>query len=149
LRKKSLAGKTHRRPVPSSQWKQELSTKTMSRRLKHWLLLANHHANGTWILPEGDTRTYEIAPNDKIKKGDTVYLWWNPHRLFYGWGEVDETPRIITVEQPGPNNEIVRRKRTLVVINRKKEIPHITADMMARDSNLKTSFPKRRIYLQF
>lgn len=94
--------------------------------------MANHHGGDTWILPEGDTRTYEIAPNDQIKKGDIVYLWWNPDTLFYGWGEVAETPRNITVEQPGLNNEIEKRKRTSVVINRKKEIPHITADMMAR-----------------
>jgi hypothetical protein len=29
------------------------------------------------------------------ERGDTVYLWWNPHSEFYGWGEVIETLRTI------------------------------------------------------
>lgn len=109
---------------------------------KHWILLANHHSDDTWILPEGDTRTYEIAPNSEIKKGDTVYLWWNPHRCFYGWGEVAETPRLITVETPKPGNEVEKRRRMSVVVNRKKGFtPFITARMMQSDRNLKRFIP--------
>lgn len=114
----------------------------MSRREKHWILLANHHGDDTWILPEGDTRTYEIAPNNEIKKGDTVYLWWNPHRCFYGWGEVAEIPRTLIVETRRPNNDIEKRRRTSVVVNRKKGFTRfITAQMMLADRNLKKFIP--------
>ena len=119
----------------------------MPRREKHWILLANHGSDETWILPEGDIRTYEIAPNDRIKRDDIVYLWWNPHSCFYGWGEVAETPRTLIVETPRPNNEVEKRKRTSVVVNRKKEFRrYITAQMMLTDRNLKKLFlPALRI----
>jgi hypothetical protein len=60
----------------------------ISHKLKYWVLLVKHHGSDTWIIPEGDIRTYEIAPNGDIKKDDTVYLWWIAHSYFYGWGEV-------------------------------------------------------------
>jgi HJR/Mrr/RecB family endonuclease len=115
----------------------------MSRREKQWILLVNHHRDDTWILPEGDQRTYEIAPKNEIKRGDIVYLWWNPHRCFYGWGEVAETPKNVVTEFPRPNNDVEKKKRTSVLVNRKSEIrPPITAAMMERDSNLKNLIPK-------
>jgi hypothetical protein len=96
----------------------------------------------TWIVPEGDTRTYEIAPNTDLKKDDIVYLWWNPHNYFFGWGEVAETPQQIVVETPGPNNDVIKKKRTSVVVNRRKEFTrHITAQMMASDRHLKRFIP--------
>ena len=114
----------------------------VSRRLRYWILLVNHHGDDTWILPEGDTRTYEIAPNNDVRKGDIVYLWWNPHTCFYGWGEVAETPHVTLVEQPLPNRDIVKRKRMFVVVNRKKELhPYITAERMKRDRHLKKFIP--------
>jgi restriction system protein len=116
----------------------------MSRRLRHWILLVNHHSSETWILPEGDRKTFEIAPNGDIKRGDIVYLWWNPHSCFYGWGEVVETPKLITVEVPGRNNEMEKKRRTSVLVRREKEFypRRITAEMMSRDKNLKKFIPK-------
>lgn len=92
----------------------------MSRSLKYWILLAGHHADDTWILPEGDRRTYEISPNSDLKKGDIVYLWWNPHNCFYGWGAVAEPTRIEIVETPGQNNQIEKRRRMYVEVDRKR-----------------------------
>ena len=99
--------------------------------MKHWILLTKENSAAVWILPEGDHYSYEIAPNDELKKGDTVYLWSNPHNSFYGWGEVVETPQIVIVEFPRPNNDIELKKRMSVLVNRKKEIhPPITELMM-------------------
>lgn len=115
----------------------------MSRRLKEWILLVNHHTSEVWIVPPGDERTFEIAPNGEVKRGDIVYLWLNPHRYFYGWGEVAETPQIIKAEVPRPNNDIETKARMSVVVNRKYEIhPPLTAAMMERDSNLKELIPE-------
>jgi restriction system protein len=114
----------------------------MSRRLKYWILLAGHHESETWILPEGDSRTYEIAPNNDIKKGDIVYLRWNPHSCFYGWGEVAETPHLVLVETPRPNNQISKKRRMYVVVDRKKEFyPFITEQMMRNDRHLRKFIP--------
>lgn len=111
--------------------------------MKHWILFANHHFIETNIPPEGDTGVYEIAPNNDLKKGDTVYLWWNPHTCFYGWGEVAETPREIIVETPRPGaNEIEKKKRMSVVVNRKRGFANfITDQMMRNDRNLKDFVP--------
>jgi hypothetical protein len=72
----------------------------MSRRLRYWILLVGGGID-TWIVEEGDTRTYEIAPNTDLKKDDIVYLWWNPHNYFFGWGEVAETPQQIMLKRLG------------------------------------------------
>jgi len=113
----------------------------MSRRLRYWILLTGGGID-TWIVPEGDTRTYEIAPNIDLKKDDIVYLWWNPQNYFFGWGEVAETPQQIIVETLGPNNDVIKKKRTSVVVNRRKEFTrYLTAQMMASDRHLKRFIP--------
>lgn len=110
--------------------------------MKHWILLTRENSLAVWIVPEGDHHTCEIAPVDGLKRGDTVYLWSNPHRSFYGWGEVAETPRIIKVKFPRPDNDVELRKRMSVLINRKKEFhPPITERMMLCDRNLKDLIP--------
>jgi restriction system protein len=111
--------------------------------MKHWILLTKENSLAVWIPDEGDQYTYEIAPTDDLKRGDTVYLWSNPHSSFFGWGEVAETPKMIVVEFPRPNNDIELKKRLSVVVNRKKEFrPPITARMMMWDRNLKGLIPK-------
>jgi restriction system protein len=111
--------------------------------MKHWILLTKENSLTVWVVPEGDQYTYEITPNDGLKKGDTVYLWSNPHRSFYGWGEIAETPRIIMVGFPRPNNDIELKKRMSILVNRKKEFhPPITERMMLWDKNLKDLIPK-------
>ena len=52
--------------------------------MKPWILLTKEHSEVVWIVPEGDHYTYEIAPEDGLKRGDEVYLWSNPHSSFYG-----------------------------------------------------------------
>jgi len=108
-----------------------------------WILLTKEHSEAVWIVPEGDRYAYEIAPADDLKRGDEVYLWSNPHSSFYGWGIVVETPQIINVEVPRPNNDIETIKRHSVMVNRLKEFrPPITEWMMSRDRNLKRLIPK-------
>lgn len=111
--------------------------------MKPWILLTNEHAEVVWIVPEGDTYAYEIAPEDDLKRDDEVYLWSNPHSSFYGWGIVTEAPQIINVEVPRPNNDRETIKRHRVVVNRQKEFrPPITDSMMGRDRNLRNLIPK-------
>jgi restriction system protein len=110
--------------------------------MNYWILITNIHDGDTWILPEGDEYPYEIAPNSDIKRGDTVYLWWNPHSEFYGWGEVIETPRTILVDRPAPDGGIERIKRTSLLVRRQGGLyPHITALDMYRDRNLRNFIP--------
>jgi len=111
--------------------------------MKYWILLTRENSAAVWIPEEGDQYIYEIAPNDDLKRGDTVYLWSNPHNSFYGWGEVAETPKIVMAEFPRPNNDIELKKRMSVLVNRKKEFhPPITELMMKWDRNLRNLIPK-------
>src|SRR5437660_488604 len=106
--------------------------------MKHWILLSKENSQAVWIVPEGDYYTYEIVPEDDLKRGDEVYLWSNPHSSFFGWGIVAETPQIIKVEVPRPNNDIETIRRHSVVVNRLKEFnPPITEWIMRRDRNLR------------
>jgi len=105
--------------------------------MQHWILLTAPHYSETVIWPGGDTYEYRVSPNNELKKGDTVYLWWNPNSTLYGWGEVAEHPRIVIEE-----NENVRRQRQLVVVERKSGFdPRITLRMMQTDSNLRKLIP--------
>src|ERR1700730_4013823 len=109
--------------------------------MNYWILITNVHQSDTWI-PEDGEYTYEIAPNSEINRGDTVYLWWNPYSEFYGWGEVAQPPRTITVERPAPDSGIDTVRRTSVVVNRKAGFhPHITAADMQQDPNLRKFIP--------
>lgn len=109
--------------------------------MKSWILLTNIHHSNTFIEPEGDRFDYTISPDPKLKKGDIVYLWWNPDSYFYGWGIVAETPRDFVQED---NEFLPRRKRPRqnVVVDRKKELdPRITRQMMQSDRILKRMIP--------
>jgi len=111
--------------------------------LKHWILLTKENALAVWIVPEGDQYTYEIAPEDDLKKGDVVYLWSNPYPSFYGWGEVAETPQIIKVQRPrGSDLEDIRRHA--VIVNRIAEFrPPIEPYMLWGNRELKKLIPVR------
>lgn len=116
----------------------------MAGRTRYWILLSTENSLAVWIVPEGDHYTYEVAPNANVKRGDVVYLWSNPHGSFFGWGEVVETPRLINVERALPNNEIEKRRRLSILVNRKKEFhPPLTKRMMTVDSNLRKLIPTR------
>src|SRR5690242_14898108 len=106
--------------------------------MSYWILLTVCNIVETYISdPEGDFFEYIIAPTDNLKKGDTVYLWWNPGNCFYGWGTVAETPRIFYEE-----NAQQKKKRQSVLINRAKEFnPRISVQMMLNDSRLKNLVP--------
>lgn len=111
--------------------------------MNYWVLITNVHEADIYILPEGDQYPYEIALNDGIKKGDTVYLWWNPYSLFYGWGEVAETPQPIRVERQGPDGRIETSKRMSVLVNRRGGFyPRLTGLEMRRDPNLRKFIPE-------
>jgi len=109
--------------------------------MKNWILLTVTHETDTFILPEGDTREYVIAPNTEIKKGDRVYLWWNPHNSFYGWGIVAETPKDL-IEQEDDKLQKRKRRRQSVVVNRVKCFyPKITEQMMQGNRTLRSMIP--------
>lgn len=109
--------------------------------MKYWALLTGIHESDTYILPEGDIRRYEIAPNRELKKGDMVYLWWHPHKAFYGRGMVIETP----MDFEEPENDALRKKRRhrqSVTVNRIQGFtPHLTERMMQRNRHLRTMIP--------
>lgn len=107
----------------------------MSRRF--WILLNAPHMTDTYIPPEGDRYGYVIAPNDNVKRGDTVYLWLNYDNCFYGWGTVAQTPAIIFEETPQ-----VKRRRQSVLVDRVTGFqPRITARMMLADTRLRNLIP--------
>jgi restriction system protein len=109
----------------------------MSRKMSYSILLTGIHFTETFIPPEGDYRTYTIAPTDNLKKGDTVYLWCNIRTNFYGWGIVAETPRDFIEEDSQK-----KRRRMSVLVNRVKGFyPRITETMMRQDTNLKNMIP--------
>jgi len=111
--------------------------------MKHWLLLTKEHPEAVWIVPEGDHYTYEIVPEGYLKKGDEIYIWSNPSSSFYGWGIVEETPRIIKAEIRRPDNDIETVRRQSVLVHRQKEFhPPITELMLRRDRNLRNLIPK-------
>lgn len=110
--------------------------------MRHWILLSKENSLAVWIVPEGDQYLYEIAPTTDLKKGDTVYLWSNPHSSFFGWGDVAETPRATLIEVPRPNNDIELKQRTSVLVNRRAEFrPPITEQMMMTDANVRKLTP--------
>lgn len=109
--------------------------------MRHWILPVGEHESSLWIEDEGDTRQYTIAPNRELKRGDTVYFWWNPHNCFTGWGVVAETP----MDFFEPENDILQKKkrpRLSVTVNRKKGFfPFITAAVMRQDRHLRDLIP--------
>lgn len=109
----------------------------MSRSQSHWILLTACHVTETHISPEGDFYECVIAPNDNLKKGDTVYLWWNPGNYFYGWGTVAKTPRTFY-----DSDTQKRRKQQAVLVNRVKELcSPLTEQVMLKDNRLKKIVP--------
>jgi restriction system protein len=110
--------------------------------MKHWILLTTENSLAVWIPPEGDQFIYDIAPEEELKRDHEVYLWSNPHRSFYGWGAVAETPQIARVEIQKPNYDVETIKRQRVLVNRRKEFhPPITEYMMRVDKNLRRLIP--------
>src|ERR1051325_6345101 len=98
--------------------------------MKHWIVLTREHAEAVWIQT-GQRYSYDVAPIDDVKRGDTVYLWSNPHMSLYGWGEVAEAPRPITEEIPRPNNDIEIRKRTSIALTGIRQLhPPVTERTM-------------------
>jgi hypothetical protein len=95
--------------------------------ISHWILLTGDHITETYIWPEGDQWIYEVSPKNMVKKDDVVYLWLNYQDYFYGWGNVAESPRIITTRKT-PESDIIKRQR--IVVNRKPFDPPITKQMM-------------------
>lgn len=75
-----------------------------------------------------------------VKRGDTVYLWLNYERSLYGWGEVAETPRVVTIETPGPEQKKLRRQEILVD-RRVGFYPRITERLMQTDPNIRKIIP--------
>jgi restriction system protein len=110
--------------------------------MRHWILLTKEHSEAVWVVPEGDHQTYEIAPEDDLKRGDEVYLWSNPHSSIFSWGIVAETPHTYKVEVPRRVGDVEATKRMSVLVNRLKEFrPPISDEMMARDRNLRKLIP--------
>lgn len=56
--------------------------------MSYWILLTNIYMADTFIAPEVNSYRYVISPNEKLKKGDTVYLWLSYDPCFYGLGTV-------------------------------------------------------------
>jgi len=106
----------------------------MPRQTSSWIILSAHHITETFIAPEGDSGTYEIAPNDNLRKDDTVYLWSNIANGFFGWGIIIETPKLI--------KDAHERRRTSILVHRVKGFTNpITPDLMKTDRNLKKFIP--------
>lgn len=106
----------------------------MPRHPSNWIILSAKHITETFIPPEGDTWEYEIAPDDNLRKDDTVYLWSNVRNGFFGWGTIIEAPRLMT--------DALDRRRTRIVVHRMKGLTYtITEEMMKADRNLKKFIP--------
>ena len=106
----------------------------MPRQSSYWIILSAQHITDTYIPPEGDTWVYEVAPNDKLKKNDTIYLWSNIEQGFFGWGTIIETPKLVKAFDD--------RKRTSILVHRVKGFRHpITIDLMRTDSHLRKFIP--------
>jgi len=106
----------------------------MPRQPSYWIILSAQHVTDTYIPPEGDTWVYEVAPNDKLKKNDTVYLWSNIEQGFFGWGTIIETRKLIKAYD--------ERERTSILVHRAKGFRHpITIELMRTDPNLRRFIP--------
>jgi len=98
--------------------------------MSYWLLLTAQHITDTYrdFVLESH---YEIAPDSKIKKDDTVYLWWVIDGFLYGWGVVSETPRI------SDSLDAQGRKRLIVTVRREEGFePPLTRLQIESDNNL-------------
>lgn len=102
----------------------------MAKRMSYWLLLTAQHITDTYKDFVHESR-YEIAPDNKIKKGDTVYLWWVIDGFMYGWGVVSEIPKLS--ESLDPHG----RKRLIVTVNREEGFePPLTRAQIEADGRL-------------
>ena len=64
-------------------------------------------------------------------------LWSNIENGFFGWGTIIETPKLV--------KDVHDRKRTSILVNRKKAFTHpITEEVMRADRNLRTFIPTGR-----
>lgn len=109
-------------------------------RQAYWIILTNPHISETYVWPvEGPQ--YQIAPEDGLKKEDTVYLWANGFSSFFAWGKVAETPRTITIEERRAY-DTEKLKRMVVWVNNLHGLnPPITQEMLYADSNLRKLIP--------
>lgn len=106
----------------------------MPRQTSSWIILSAHHITETFIPPEGDSGTYEIAPNNNLRKDDTVYLWSNIANGFFGWGTIIETPKLM--------KDFHERRRTSILVDRIRGFTDpITVEVMKSDRNLKKFIP--------
>ena len=109
--------------------------------MKHWILPIATHESTIFLLDDDDIAEFDIAPNRELKRGDTVYLWWNPHSCFTAWGIVAETPMDF-IEEEDDRRKKRKRPRQKVAVNQIKPFSHyITKQMMSRDRNLKHMIP--------
>lgn len=109
--------------------------------MKYWILPIATHESTIFVLDDDHIVHFDIAPERELKTGDTVYLWWNPHSCFTGWGIVAETPMDFFEEE---DDRLKKRKRPRlrVAINRIKPLfPYLTTGMMSRDRHLKNMIP--------
>jgi hypothetical protein len=114
----------------------------MARRTRYWIILTGVHFSNIWFERDQRPFEYTIAPENTIKKREIVYLWWNPHNLFYGWGEVASTPRpIIETIHQGTRYEKKRKRLAVPIYNIQNLQPHLTADMMRADRHLRNLIP--------
>jgi restriction system protein len=112
----------------------------MARYPSHWIILTNPHITDTYAIPDGIE--FLIAPNDNIKTGDIVYLWANPHNLFYAWGEVASTPGPEIVEAPRFDG-LEKIKRIAVRVRDIQHFhPQIEEEVMQSRAELKKLIPK-------
>lgn len=109
--------------------------------MKHWILPITTHESNIYLFDDDNTVEFVIAPNRELKRGDTVYLWWNPHDCFTGWGIVAETPMDF-IEEDDDRLKKRGRPRRRVSVNRVKPFSlYISKQMMSRDRHLKHMIP--------
>jgi len=109
--------------------------------MKQWILPIATHETTIFVIDDDQIVRFVIAPNRELKRGDTVYLWWNPHNCFTAWGIVAETPMDFIEEE---DERLRRRKRPRlrVAVNKIKLLfPYITAKMMSQHRHLKHLIP--------
>jgi len=56
-----------------SEVEESYQQKIMLRGINYWILLTVRHLDETWIVPNEESRTYEVEPNSDLKKGDIIY----------------------------------------------------------------------------